>query len=186
MFNLFKSHLEWNRGDVLASVSSERRAGFSPPSAFSLTKLPQIKPWSSFKTPGPHVLNRPLIANASAWVMTNMYIYKLCFVAIGESWSVLKSLIIFTSGEKRRKKLFSPLIPLKETLVYINYGIKSETHPELCVMKCFELIFWRGAPALRRCQWEIMWQTISAISQLQHSRPEQPSTEPVWGVHAPE
>lgn len=137
MFNWFKSHLEWNHGDVLACVSSECRAGFNPPSAFSLTKLPQIKPWPSFKTPGPHVLNRPLITNESAWVMTNIYIYKLCFVAISESRSVINSLIIFTSVEKRRKKLFSPLLPLKETRVYINYGIKSGTHPELCVMKCF-------------------------------------------------
>lgn len=139
MFNWFKSHLEWNHGDVLACVSSECRAGFSPPSAFSLTKLPQIKPWSSFKSPGPHVLNRPLIANESALVMRNIYIYKLCFVATSKSWSVLKSLIIFTSVEKRREKLFLSLLPLKQTRLYLNCKIKRGTHPELSGAVCYEV-----------------------------------------------
>jgi len=49
---------------TLAYVSCERRAGFSPPSAFSLTKLQQIKTLSSFKASGPHV---PSWTSAHRW-----------------------------------------------------------------------------------------------------------------------
>lgn len=193
MFDWSESHLELNHVNVLARVSSECRAGFSPPSAYSLTKLPKLKPRWCFKTSGPHSLTRPLIADEYAWVMVYICIHKLCFVVIskrwlaGKSWSFLKSLIIFTSVEKRREKAtFSTRTDQTSPYTYKLWN-KMRNSPgaeRSCVLRSvFELIFWRGVPSLRRCQWEIMWQTISAISQLQHYRPKQPSTERQMQLH---
>lgn len=98
-------------------------------------------------------------------------IFINCFVAIRERRSVLKSLIIFTSVEKTVKKgSFFHSSHSNKRMYILSTKWKAELTQSWALWSVFELIFWRGAPPLRRCQWEIMWQTISAISQLQQTR----------------
>lgn len=62
-----------------------------------------------------------LIANESAWVMKNIDIYKLF---CGDQWEAKRSKVpnyIYISGKNDEKKLFFPLLPLKQTHLYISY-----------------------------------------------------------------